>query len=66
MLTLCGKCAEAGEDENFSHDEIERALSGTSVIDELLKALEKEYKIIKKMEIWKYNTIVLKILAGSS
>ncbi|CAH1103752.1 unnamed protein product [Psylliodes chrysocephalus] len=39
------------------HNHEERAISGTWVIDEILKALEKGYKMIEIYEIWKYETV---------
>lgn len=55
MFILCRTC---GQDMNYNeckHTSEERVLEGTWVLDEVLKALEKGYKIQKIHEIWKYN-----------
>ncbi|XP_018576210.1 uncharacterized protein LOC108914802 [Anoplophora glabripennis] len=54
MFPLCRTCCQHMSDE-CEHTEDERALTGTWVIDEVLKSLEKGYKIVEIYEIWKYK-----------
>jgi len=55
MFTLCCTCSlETYQDECLHSDE-ERTLSGTWVIDEVVKAVKTGYKIIEIQEIWSYK-----------
>jgi G:T-mismatch repair DNA endonuclease (very short patch repair protein) len=56
MFVLCHTCGEQMTEE-CKHNEKERTLHGTWVIDEVLKAIEKGYKITNIQEIWKYKTV---------
>jgi len=56
MFVLCRTCGEKNQNE-CNHNEAERALTGTWVIDEVLKALEKGYTILSIFEIWRYKTV---------
>ncbi|CAH1115486.1 unnamed protein product [Psylliodes chrysocephalus] len=56
MFSLCRTCCENMSNECV-HNHEERVISGTWVIDEVLKALEKGYKMIEIYEIWKYETV---------
>ena len=47
MFPLCKKCAETKNQDLCKHLEQERALTGTWVTAEVIKAVEKGYKIIK-------------------
>lgn len=59
MFGLCRTCInESSQDsEECTHDEEQRALIGTWVIDEVNKALEESYKVLETYEIWAYDTI---------
>nr|XP_023024974.1 uncharacterized protein LOC111513046 [Leptinotarsa decemlineata] len=57
MFPLCRSCCEHMAVECTHICEEERALSGTWVIDEVLKALEKGYKLMEIYEIWKYKVV---------
>ncbi|KAJ8974544.1 hypothetical protein NQ317_000520 [Molorchus minor] len=43
---FCGEC---------THNDEERSLTGTWIIDEVLKSVEKGYELLEIYEIWKYN-----------
>jgi len=55
MFVLCRTCGEEMSKDSCYHADDDRALEGTWVIDEVLKALEKGYILIKIYEIWKYQ-----------
>lgn len=55
MFVLCHKCGSSMNDEICNHTDEERSLSGTWVIDEVRKAIEKGYKLLKIFEVWKYE-----------
>ncbi|XP_055389973.1 uncharacterized protein LOC129618958 [Condylostylus longicornis] len=56
MFTLCRLCSEQRNQNKFcTHSNDERALTGTWVIDEVIKALEKNYRILETYEIWEYD-----------
>jgi G:T-mismatch repair DNA endonuclease (very short patch repair protein) len=57
MFVLCRTCGENMKNENCKHSTDERILHGTWVIDEVLKAIEKGYKIQEIQEIWKYKVV---------
>ncbi|KAJ8953532.1 hypothetical protein NQ317_000050 [Molorchus minor] len=55
MFVLCRTCGENMTQEECTHNDEERALTGTWIIAEVLKAVEKGYKILDIYEIWKYD-----------
>ncbi|XP_018568461.1 uncharacterized protein LOC108908806 [Anoplophora glabripennis] len=55
MFVLCRICAQQMQRNTCSHEEDERALSGTWVIDEVVKALEKGYRLMEIYEVWNYE-----------
>lgn len=55
MFSLCSRCSEIQNVGNCSHSDEQRAISGTWVIDEVLKALEKGYIICNIYEIYEYE-----------
>ncbi|CAH1106576.1 unnamed protein product [Psylliodes chrysocephalus] len=57
MFVLCRECGENLNSEECVHSDEERALTGTWVIAEVNKAIEKGYKLIKMYEVWSYETI---------
>ncbi|KAK5647986.1 hypothetical protein RI129_002878 [Pyrocoelia pectoralis] len=56
MFVLCRSCGESFNQEPCEHSDDERSLTGTWVIDEVRKAIEKGYKILETYEIWQYKT----------
>ncbi|KAG5898993.1 hypothetical protein JTB14_001519 [Gonioctena quinquepunctata] len=57
MFSLRRSCCEKMAEECTHSCEEERALSGTWIIDEVLKALEKRYGIKEIHEVWKYGVV---------
>ncbi|XP_057658493.1 uncharacterized protein LOC130895287 [Diorhabda carinulata] len=57
IFPLCRTCCENMLKEECSHADEERAITGTWVMDEVTKALEKGYKILDIYEIWEYETV---------
>ncbi|XP_018573827.1 uncharacterized protein LOC108912895 [Anoplophora glabripennis] len=57
MFVLCRTCGETMNDSECNHsmDDENRALTGAWVIDEVVKALEKGYKLLETYEIWEYK-----------
>ncbi|KAJ8909931.1 hypothetical protein NQ315_005650 [Exocentrus adspersus] len=55
MFVLCRTCGEDMNPGSCRHDEEERALVGTWVMDELKKALEMGYQLLKVYEVWSYE-----------
>ncbi|XP_055380657.1 uncharacterized protein LOC129611502 [Condylostylus longicornis] len=55
IFTLCFTCSEEKNMDDCTHADNKRTLNGTWVIDEVVKALTKGYKIIEIHEIWKYS-----------
>src|SRR5437588_1236018 len=57
MFLLCRTCGETYNNNECVHLADERALTGTWVVDELRKAVEKGYKILEVYEIWHDQTV---------
>ena len=55
MFALCRTCGEKMYQGECTHTVEERSMTNTWVIDEVVKALEKGYKIMEIHEIWRYN-----------
>jgi G:T-mismatch repair DNA endonuclease (very short patch repair protein) len=56
MFVLCRTCAfEMNQGECRHENENDRVLTGTWVIDEVRKAVQLGYRIIKVLEIWEYK-----------
>ena len=55
MFPLCISCAKTKQQEKCQHSESERAFIGTWTTDELNKAIEKDYKIIKIYEVYHFE-----------
>ena len=55
MFPLCISCAQTKQQEKCQHSENERSFIGTWTSDEVNKALEKGYKIIKIYEVWHFE-----------
>ncbi|XP_049823361.1 uncharacterized protein LOC109607458 [Aethina tumida] len=56
MFALCNSCGESSQQRECCHSEEERLFTGTWVIAEVLKALEKGYRIVEVFEVWTYET----------
>jgi hypothetical protein len=52
-FTLCSICARTCQNK-CNHSEEERSLSGTWVIFEVIKAIEKGYKLLETHEVWHF------------
>lgn len=57
MFILCNSCGKSLQQETCHHKEEERCLTGTWVIEEVVKAVEMGYVLKEIHEIWKYNVI---------
>ncbi|XP_048008700.1 uncharacterized protein LOC125243250 [Megalobrama amblycephala] len=56
MFPLCRRCAEQqNQTTPCTHSDDERALTGTWVSIELLKAVEKGYVVVKLHEVWHFS-----------
>ncbi|KAJ8909929.1 hypothetical protein NQ315_005648 [Exocentrus adspersus] len=55
MFVLCRTCGEKMNQGKCHHTEEERALTETWVIDEVKKALEMGYRMLKVHEVWSYE-----------
>ncbi|KAJ8962385.1 hypothetical protein NQ318_018369 [Aromia moschata] len=55
MFVLCRTCGETMNQEECTHTDEQRALTGTWVIDEVNKALTLGYELMKIHEIWNYQ-----------
>jgi len=56
MFSLCRSCAtECKTDGECAHETVaERALTGTWVIDEVRRAVQKGYEIVEIIEVYEY------------
>ena len=55
VFTLCKACAETRNQNKCEHSDNERSFIGTWTTDEVNKALEKGYKVIRTYEVWHFN-----------
>ena len=51
VLTLCKTCAEARNQNECKHTDAERSFIGTWTIDEVNKAIDKGYKVLRTYEV---------------
>lgn len=54
LFVLCRTCGDTVNQDECNHNENERCLIGTWVVDEIRKAIEKGYKILEIYEVWSY------------
>ena len=54
IFTLCKKCAETRNQSKCEHTESQRSFIGTFTTDEVSKAVDKGYKVIKVYEVWHF------------
>jgi hypothetical protein len=58
MFPLCAACAKLQpQKDRCKHTVQERALTGTWVSDELKKAVEKGYTVLKVIEVWQFDEV---------
>ena len=55
VFTLCKACGESRNQNECEHTDAKRSFIGTSTTDEVNKALEKGYKVIKTYEVWHFD-----------
>ena len=55
VFTLCKTCAETRNQNKCKHTDTQRSFIGTWTTDEVSKAIEKGYKIIRIYEVWHFN-----------
>ena len=55
IFKLCKTCAEARNQNECKHTDAERAFIGTWITDEVNKAIDKGYKVIKTCEVWHFD-----------
>ena len=66
VFTLCKTCAETRNQNKCKHTDTQRSFIGTWTTDEVRKALEKGYKILRIYEVWHYIRRFMKIKLESS
>ena len=54
MFALCKTCADTGNQTPCTHSDAERAIQGTWCSVEVMKALEKGYRILQMHEVWHF------------
>ena len=54
VFTLCKTCAETRNQKKCKHTDTQRSFIGTWTTDEVSKALEKGYKILRIYEVWHF------------
>ena len=54
VFTLCKKCAETRNQNKCDHSDNERSFIGTWTTDEVSKAVEKGYKVLRVYEVWHF------------
>ena len=64
MFPLCNACAVAEQQEPCEHSDKEREMSGTWTHVELLKAVEKGYKILAVDEVWHWDQWSADLFSG--
>ncbi|XP_053406566.1 uncharacterized protein LOC123556078 [Mercenaria mercenaria] len=57
LFHLCRACAETKEQTPCSHNDTERSFTGTWVTDEVQKAIQKGYQIVKVYEVWHFDKV---------
>ena len=55
VFTLCKVCAETRNQNKCKHSDNERSFIGTWTTDEINKALEKGYKVLRTYEVWHFD-----------
>ena len=52
---MCKTCAEARNQNECKHTDAERAFIGTWTTDEVNKAIDKGYKVLRTYEVWHFD-----------
>ena len=52
---MCKACAETRNQNEFEHTDDERSFISTWTTDEVNKALEKGYKVLRTYEVWHFD-----------
>ena len=55
VFTLCKSCAQTRNQNKCEHSDNERSFIGTWTADEINKAKEKGYKVLKTYEVWHFD-----------
>ena len=55
MFPLCSACADTMNQGNCTHNDEERCIVGTWVVDEVRKAVEMGYGLVDVLEFWEYK-----------
>ena len=55
IFTLCKTCAETRNQNKCEHSDNERSFIGTWTTDEVNKAIERGYKVIRTYEVWHFD-----------
>ena len=55
VFTLCKMCAEKRNQNECKHIDAERSFIGTWTTDEVNKAIEKGYKVLRTHEVWHFD-----------
>ena len=55
FFTLCKTCSKTKNQNNCEHTDNERSFIGTWTTDEVNKAIEKGYKVLKTYEVWHFD-----------
>ena len=64
VFTLCKTCAETRNQNKCKHTDTQRSFIGTWTTDEVSKALEKGYKIVRIYEVWHFNKLTDALFKG--
>ena len=55
VFTLCKTCPETRNQNECKHADAERSFIGTWTTDEISKAIDKGYKVIRTNEVWHFD-----------
>ena len=55
VFTLCKTCAETRNQNECKHTDTQRSFIGTWTTDEVNKAIEKGYKVLRTYEVWHFD-----------
>ena len=64
IFTLCKKCAETRNQNKCEHNDTERSFTGSWTTDEVNKAIEKGYKVLKTYEVWHFDKTTDSLFKG--
>ena len=55
IFTLCKTCAETRNQNKCNHTDAKRSFIGTWTTDEISKAIDKGYKVLRTYEVWHFD-----------